>query len=58
MKVKFDGPLKPQDTILMNLYKRVYPKWAYSLTFPPPARWVREDGVNAGAVDEHEEMKE
>jgi len=29
MKCQFDGILKSQDTILMNLYKRVYPKWTY-----------------------------
>ncbi|XP_011306293.1 pre-rRNA-processing protein TSR1 homolog [Fopius arisanus] len=29
MKCVFDGQLKSQDTILMNLYKRVFPKWTY-----------------------------
>lgn len=29
MKCVFDGQLKSQDTILMNLYKRIYPKWTY-----------------------------
>jgi pre-rRNA-processing protein TSR1 len=29
MKVSFDRPLKSQDTVLMNLYKRVFPKWSY-----------------------------
>jgi pre-rRNA-processing protein TSR1 len=29
MKCQFDGIIKSQDTIFMNLYKRVYPKWTY-----------------------------
>lgn len=29
MKCVFDGQVKAQDTILMNLFKRVYPKWSY-----------------------------
>ncbi|KAL5014762.1 hypothetical protein ScPMuIL_009032 [Solemya velum] len=37
MKCVFDGQLKSQDTILMNLYKRVYPKWTYNshVSSPP-----------------------
>uniref|UniRef100_A0A8D8XGS9 Pre-rRNA-processing protein TSR1 homolog n=1 Tax=Cacopsylla melanoneura TaxID=428564 RepID=A0A8D8XGS9_9HEMI len=31
MKCLFDGQLKSQDTVLMTLYKRVFPKWAYEL---------------------------
>merc|ERR1719266_1718163 len=29
MKVVMDKPISQQDTILMNLYKRIYPKWNY-----------------------------
>lgn len=29
MKCVFDGQLKSQDTVLMNLYKRIFPKWNY-----------------------------
>ncbi|XP_014487842.1 PREDICTED: pre-rRNA-processing protein TSR1 homolog [Dinoponera quadriceps] len=33
MKCVFNGQLKSQDTILMNLYKRVFPKWTYEPLF-------------------------
>jgi len=29
MKCNFDGQLSQQDTVLLNLYKRVFPKWTY-----------------------------
>lgn len=36
MKCYFNYQLKSQDTVLMNLYKRQFPKWSYSPTVPTP----------------------
>ncbi len=36
MKCIFDGQLKSQDSVLMNLYKRLYPKWTYAPIVRPP----------------------
>ncbi|XP_025411030.1 pre-rRNA-processing protein TSR1 homolog [Sipha flava] len=30
MKCGFDGPIKSQDTVCLNLYKRIFPKWTYN----------------------------
>ncbi|GAU97934.1 hypothetical protein RvY_09152 [Ramazzottius varieornatus] len=30
MKCRFDGQLQSSDTVLMKLYKRVFPKWTYT----------------------------
>ena len=30
MKCVFDGQLKSQDTVLLTLYKRMFPKWTYN----------------------------
>jgi len=37
MRCFFDGKLKSQDTVLMNLYKRVFPKWTYQKRVRTPA---------------------
>lgn len=36
MKAVFDDQLKSQDTVLMTLYKRVFPPWSYELDVPAP----------------------
>ncbi|XP_027056912.1 pre-rRNA-processing protein TSR1 homolog isoform X1 [Pocillopora damicornis] len=36
MKCVFDGMIKAQDTVCMNLYKRIFPKWTYEPAILPP----------------------
>lgn len=37
MKAVFDDQLKSQDTVLMNLYKRVFPPWSFDPSVPKPS---------------------
>ncbi|KAF4086073.1 hypothetical protein AMELA_G00102270 [Ameiurus melas] len=43
MKCVFDSQLRSQDTVLMNLYKRVYPRWTYDPYVPHPVPWVKKE---------------
>ncbi|XP_061072091.1 pre-rRNA-processing protein TSR1 homolog [Conger conger] len=47
MKCVFENQLGSQDTVLMNLYKRVFPSWTYDPYVPLPS--IRE---GAGRVEE------
>ncbi|XP_012405318.1 pre-rRNA-processing protein TSR1 homolog isoform X2 [Sarcophilus harrisii] len=51
MKCTFDGQLKSQDTVLMNLYKRVFPKWTYDPYVPEPRPWSNEETSPGLEVD-------
>ena len=43
MKCVFDGMIKAQDTVCMNLYKRIFPKWTYEPAILPPPVEIPKD---------------
>lgn len=45
MKCVFDSQLRSQDTIMMHLYKRVYPHWTYDPHVPLPLPWIRRENT-------------
>ena len=54
MKCVFDGQLKSQDTVMLNLYKRVFPKWTYDPCVTPPDPLFKQ--TLQSIVEEDEEM--
>uniref|UniRef100_A0A7G3AT92 Pre-rRNA-processing protein TSR1 homolog n=1 Tax=Lutzomyia longipalpis TaxID=7200 RepID=A0A7G3AT92_LUTLO len=49
MKCRFDGQLKSQDTVYLQLYKRVFPKWTYQECLKTAI--PRQGGVNRDIWD-------
>ncbi|XP_066551514.1 pre-rRNA-processing protein TSR1 homolog [Amia ocellicauda] len=43
MKCVFDKQLPSQDTVLMTLYKRIFPRWTYDPHVPQPLPWVKDE---------------
>ena len=52
MKCVFDGQLKSQDTVLMNLYKRVFPKWTYEGVVRAPVTSISAVNSSTSALQE------
>ena len=55
MKCVFDGQLNAQDTVLMSLYKRVFPKWAYHHEVATPTLWetvIEDNNIDENEVDD------
>ena len=46
MKCQFDSQLRSQDTVMINLFKRAYPRWTYDPYdpyAPIPLPWVKRE---------------
>ena len=56
MKCIFDGQLKSQDTVLMNLYKRMFPKWTYEAVVRNPVVDCEAPDTGMDTADLAEEL--
>uniref|UniRef100_A0A2P2HX46 Pre-rRNA-processing protein TSR1 homolog n=1 Tax=Hirondellea gigas TaxID=1518452 RepID=A0A2P2HX46_9CRUS len=56
MKCQFNRQLKSQDTILLNLYKRVFPKWTYNTCVDRPCPMYSQAIFEDDESEEDEEQ--
>lgn len=55
MKCVFNGTLRSQDTIMLLLYKRVFPKWTYDPHVARPSPMYATEDFEPKAEQEEEE---
>ncbi|CAP25030.3 Protein CBR-TAG-151 [Caenorhabditis briggsae] len=60
MKCRFDQQLNAQDSVMLNLYKRVFPVWDYSLFNRNlnPSRFVERSRVESISLVQEDAMEE
>ena len=59
MKCTFEKQLRADDTVLMNLYKRAYPKWNYDPHVNPPTNQLNlEEEMNLDDIIKMHDEKE
>lgn len=59
MKCYFNGQLKSQDTILLNLYKRMFPKWTLDPFVPrPPPLYIFHTAHHSDSDDDDDDEEE
>lgn len=58
MKCLFDGSITSMDSILLNLYKRIYPKWTFEpqVALPPVSNYTPTPNITMDTHDATAEL--